>query len=155
MIQPYKCRCCEKIYFYNLTGYGLLFTFYLYTYPLLVNHIKKRTRSTDTWNDLKLFDSMVKPENDELTVHDLLFTFYVICTMPVFLGLCNLQLVLSTLSVRLLIGCFSFLIALASICLTRSLVIERCLPTSSRVWSRSKPIPNLIRITSSSLGVKV
>ena len=54
-----------------------------------------------------------------------------------------------------LLGCFSFLRALASICLILSLVTENCKPTSSRVWSVFIPTPNLILKTLSSLGVNV
>ena len=53
-----------------------------------------------------------------------------------------------------LLGCLSFLKALASICLIRSLVTENCNPTSSKVWSVFIPIPKRIRRTLSSRGVR-
>lgn len=58
------------------------------------------------------------------------------------------------MSLPALFGCFSFLKALASICLILSLVTENCLPTSSRVLSLSMPMPNLILRTLSSLEVR-
>ena len=54
-----------------------------------------------------------------------------------------------------LLGCLSFLRALASIWRILSRVTENCSPTSSKVWSVFIPTPNLILKTLSSLGVKV
>ena len=51
------------------------------------------------------------------------------------------------------LGCFSFLSALASICLMRSRVNENCWPTTASVFSVFMPMPKRMRSTRSSRGV--
>ena len=51
------------------------------------------------------------------------------------------------------LGCFSFLSALASICLMRSRVNENCWPTTASVFSVCMPMPKRMRRTRSSRGV--
>jgi hypothetical protein len=58
-------------------------------------------------------------------------------------------------SLRERLGCLSFLSALASICRIRSRVTENCWPTSSSVWSVFMPMPNRMRKTRSSRGVRL
>src|SRR4030067_1704976 len=54
-----------------------------------------------------------------------------------------------------LLGCLSFLSALASIWRILSRVTLKKAPTSSRVWSFASPMPNLILKTFSSRGARV
>src|SRR6185295_3823027 len=56
-------------------------------------------------------------------------------------------------SLRLRLGCLSFLSALASIWRIRSRVTLNCWPTSSSVWSVFMPMPKRMRSTRSSRAV--